>query len=144
MKRVRPTCIRLYEIARYSDLTATRTMLAIAELLWAITLFMPGNTFDRPTYKILSNIAPETAWAFAFLLMGLVQSYILLRAEYHDRLAVWFAATNMSFWTFVCIAMILSVSPFPAAISGEIALAFGSSWVFVRSGKKMGRRHGDG
>jgi hypothetical protein len=119
-------------------------MLAVAELLWAITLFMPGNTFARPTYAILASIAPETVWAFAFLLMGSLQTYILIKGEYHDRLAVWFASSNMTFWTFVCVSMVLSVSPFPAAISGEIALSAGAAWVFIRSGKKLGRRQQDG
>jgi hypothetical protein len=105
---------------------------------------MPGDTFVRPTYAILASIAPETVWAFLFLIMGMLQSYILLKGEYHDRLAVWFAATNMTFWTFVCVSMVLSISPFPAAISGEIALAFGASWIFIRSGKKLGRRLQDG
>jgi hypothetical protein len=119
-------------------------MLAIAEFLWAITLFMPGNTFDRPTYSILASIAPEISWAFMFLIMGSIQTYILIKGEYHDRLAIWFAGCNMTFWTFVCMTMILSVSPFPSAISGEIALAFGASWVFIRSGNKLGRRKCDG
>jgi hypothetical protein len=119
-------------------------MLAVAEFLWAITLFMPGNTFDRPTYTLLASIAPEFVWALAFVLMGSLQTYILIKGDYHDRLAVWFAASNMTFWTFVCITMVLSISPFPAAISGEIALAIGASWVFIRSGKKTGRRQIDG
>ncbi len=142
---MRPNTIacRSMALMRYTDLEATRFILALAEFLWAITLFMPGDTFDRPTYTILAKIAPEISWAFMFLIMGSLQAYILFKGQYHDRFAVWFAFCNSSFWTFVCISMILSVSPFPAAISGEIALAIGSVWIFVRSGCKHGRRMTD-
>lgn len=134
---------RSLAIMRYSDLEATRFLLAVAEFLWAITLFMPGDTFERPTYAILASIAPELTWAVAFLLMGITQAYILFKGQYHDRFAIGFAFINSCFWTLVCLSMVLSVSPFPAAISGEIALAIGSVWIFVRSGCKHGRRMTD-
>lgn len=134
---------RSMALLRYTDLEATRFTLALAEMLWAFTLFMPGDTFDRPTYAVLAKIAPEMVWASIFLMMSCVQTYILYKGEYHDRLAIWFALVNSSFWTFVCLSMVLSVSPFPAAISGEISLAIASFWIFIRSGCKHGRRKTD-
>ena len=49
-----------------SDLIATRLALFLAEALWAIMLFWPGDTFDRPTYSEMGKLAPELVWATAF------------------------------------------------------------------------------
>lgn len=135
---------KAFTLAYYSDLHGVRLMLAMAELLWAVTLLLPGNTFDRPTYQVMSQVMSEPAWGLIFLLMGTTQLSILLSGIYHDRFPVWFSAINSSYWWFVCISMILSVSPFPAAISGEVALAVGASWVWVRSGYQTDRRSCNG
>ena len=42
-----------------SDLIASRLVLFLAEALWAIMLFWPGYTFDRPTYSEMAKVAPE-------------------------------------------------------------------------------------
>jgi hypothetical protein len=123
------------DVAYHSDLHGVRLILAIAELIWSITLFFPGNTFDRPTYDIMSTIMPENTWAFLFGIMGITQFSILATRNYHERFPVWFAAINQTVWWFVVISMYMSVFPPPAAISGELALAIGASWVWVRSGK---------
>ena len=45
-----------------SDLIASRLALFLAEALWAIMLFWPGDTFDRPTYSEMAKLAPELVW----------------------------------------------------------------------------------
>ena len=42
-----------------SDLNATRFTLAFAEIIWAVMLFWPGDTFTRPTYSEMSRLASE-------------------------------------------------------------------------------------
>jgi len=130
-------------IAYYSDLHATRVILAIAELIWAITLFFPGETFDRPTYTIMAQTFSENTWAFLFSVMGMTQLSIVATGNYHERFPIWFAAINQTVWWFVVISMYMSVTPPPAAISGELALAIAASWVWIRSGTKYGRRSTD-
>jgi hypothetical protein len=124
-------------IAFYSDLHGTRFLLALAELVWAVTLFMPGNTFDRPTYTVMSHTMPENMWAFIFMMTASFQLSILLRGDYHSRFSTYFAAWNTALWWYVVVSMYMSVSPPPAAISGELALAFGAGWVWIRSGLKL-------
>ena len=120
----------------FSELHAAKFMLFMAELIWALSLFWPGNTFDRPTYSIMSKIASENIWASAFLATGLMQLYLLLSQNYFTRFAQCFAGWNAIFWTFIVIAMYNSVTPPPAAISGETSLAIAAAWIFVRSGYK--------
>ena len=115
-----------------SDLIATRLSLAIAELLWAVMLLWPGNTFDRPTYFWMSHIGSETVWAFIFLGSGLYQWYIVAAQKVRTREAEVFACFNAFIWLFTIGCMLASVYPPPAAIGGEISLAIAAFWIAVR------------
>ncbi len=128
----------------YSDLHATRFTLAVAEMIWAISLLFSGNTFERQTYTVMANVMSEEAWGFIFLITSLLQFSILMRGEYHDKHACYFAAWNCALWLFVVTSIYMSISPLPAAISGEAALTLAAGWVWVRSGYPcIGRRSTD-
>ena len=127
-----------------SDLHATRFTLAIAEIIWAVTLFWPGDTFIRPIYSEMSRLASEELWGFVFVCSSLIQFYIIIDGRYHTRFATFFAGWNFSLWLYVTISMYMSVYPPPAAISGETALTLAAGWVWVRSGYvSTGRRSTD-
>lgn len=124
---------RLVHVATQSGLTSVRVLLVIAEFLWALTLYWPGDTFGRPTYNGMAAVASEIEWANVFLASGTLQLWILYRADYHGKFASLFAAWNSVLWLFVCISMYLSVYPPPSAISGEFSLTLGALWVFFRT-----------
>lgn len=135
---------RFKGIALFGNMHSARFILAMAESIWAITLLWPGDTFERPTYHLMSALASESAWSIIFALTAAAQWVILFSGRYHDRLSIVFAAYNAVLWWWVCISMYMSIYPPPAAISGELALAFAATWVFVRSGvTKPGRRFDD-
>ena len=115
-----------------SDLVATRVSLAIGEFLWAVMLLWPGETFDRPTYKVMSHVMTEEAWGVVLLLSSATQITIVAGEYFHCGLARAFAGWNAMLWGFLCVSMLMSVSPPPAAIGGELALAFAAFWVWVR------------
>lgn len=134
----------MVRILFFSDLHATRFTLGMAEIIWAVTLMWPGNTFSRPTYTSMSHVMSEEAWAFVFMLSGITQWVVLASGRYHERFPMIFAAWNSTLWWFVCITMYMSVYPPPAAISGELALAIAALWVFIRTGYRItGKRAGD-
>lgn len=136
---------RFIQIMFHSDLNATRWTLAVAEMLWAVTLLWPGDTFDRPTYTVMSHVMAEEAWGMVFLISSATQFAILFDGKYHETFAVLFAAWNSALWWYVVISMYLSVTPPPAAISGELALAMAAGWIWLRSGYIIqgGRRSTD-
>lgn len=135
---------RILKIAFYSNQHSARFMLALAETFWCLALLWPGDTFIRPTYEVMASVANETAWAVIFGLTAFCQWVIFLHGQYNCRFACRFATWNMLLWWFVTVSMYLSVYPPPAAISGELALAIGASWIYVRSGLGVnGRRESD-
>jgi hypothetical protein len=138
------TCDRFLSIIFYSDLHGVRFLLGLAEMLWALTLLWPGETFGRPTYQAMSHVMEENAWGLIFLVSGITQFSILYKGDYHSRFATYFAGWNMALWLYVVTSTYISVSPPPAAISGEAALAIGAGWIWIRSGyTTTGRRSSD-
>ena len=115
-----------------SDLIATRLALFLAEMLWAVMLFWPGDTFARPTYSEMGLLAPEWAWACAFGISAVLQISIVVYQQCSRPWAHLFAAWNASLWLSVVVLMVVSVYPPPAAIGGEIALAVSAMWMAVR------------
>jgi hypothetical protein len=135
---------RIARIIFYSDLHGTRFLLGVAELIWGITLLLPGQTFGRPTYHVMSFVMSEECWGAVFLMTSFLQFTILLSGRYHDRVSIVFAAWNTLLWLFVVGGMYMSVYPIPAGISGELTLALAAGWVFARSGFTIeGRRSTD-
>jgi hypothetical protein len=115
-----------------SDLIATRISLFFAELLWAIMLVWPGETFHRPIYIGMSTLAEEETWALIFLVTAILQLGIVVVDTLHSKFARYFAAWNAVLWLYITLSMLVSMYPPPAAIGGDIALAFASGWVFIR------------
>ncbi len=115
-----------------SDLIGTRITLFLGELSWAIMLFWVGDTFSRPTYAHMSMLFNEEVWGTIFLISAFTQLSIILMNDMHGKFARYFACWNASLWMYVVWSMIVSVYPPPAAIGGEIALALGAAWVWLR------------
>lgn len=115
-----------------SDLISTRLTLALAEMCWAFMLLWPGDTFDRPTYFLMSKLMPELAWALIFVVTSIVQFTIVLRYAFHKPWARVFATWNAGLWVATVGSMLLSVYPPPAAIGGEIALVVAALWIWAR------------
>lgn len=116
----------------YSDLIGSRITLAIGEFLWALMLFWPGDTFDRPTYSHMAAIMSEEWWAVLFLLSSIIQITIVLKNWCHCTWAWYFAGWNFCLWGFTVWSMLASVYPPPAAIGGEIALSLSAFWIWLR------------
>lgn len=115
-----------------TNMVMTRLILGIAELFWFLLLMWPGETFGRPTYSHMAQVMSEESWALVFFLSSVTQFTIVVRRDFHNALARYFAAWNMVLWVYVVGSMLLSVYPPPAAISAEITLALASVWIWAR------------
>ena len=98
-----------------SDLIASRLALSLAEALWAIMLFWPGDTFDRPTYSEMAKVAPELVWATAFGISAVLQICIVIYQQCDRAWAHTFAAWNAALWGASVVLL--------GAMSGEIGRA---------------------
>ena len=133
MQKSKPNLIEGCSFALFeSDLVATRLSLALAELLWAVMLLWPGDTFIRPTYFMMSLVANELTWAFVFLFSGIYQGYLVAAQKVRTRQAELFAWFNAVVWCCIVGFMLASVYPPPAAIGGEISLAVAAFWIAIR------------
>lgn len=132
-----------------SDLIATRLILALGEFFWAFMLIIWGGSqhlFSRPTYTQMAQVMSEEAWGAVFLISAILQLTIVLQDDLHSKFARYFSAFNACLWSYVCISMLLSVYPPPAAIGGEFALATSAIWIWIRpyilvEGIRRARQH---
>jgi hypothetical protein len=115
-----------------SELIATRISLFLAELLWAVMLIWPGDTVDGDDYALMHIIAQEGFWAVIFTTTAMLQLLIVLTDNLHSKFARYFAAWNAFLWLYVSFSMLFTVYPLPAAIAGNIALAFAACWICIR------------
>ena len=116
-----------------SDLVHTRIILSLGEFLWAVMLLWPGDTFGRPTYDVMSRVMSEASWGFVFLVSSILQFSIVVYEQQNRDWAKVFANWNAVLWVFVVGASVVSVYPPPAAMGGEVALAFAAFWVWIRA-----------
>ena len=125
-----------------SDLIATRLALFVAEALWAIMLFWPGDTFDRPTYSEMGKLATELVWATAFGISAVLQICIVIYRQCAKSWAHAFACWNAALWCASAVLMLKGVYPPPAAIGGEVSLAVSALWIAIRPAiLQRGERH---
>lgn len=115
-----------------SDLIAIRISLFFAEILWAIMLVWPGETFHRATYTLMAALAEEETWAVIFCITAVLQLGIVAIDTLHTKFARYFAAWNATLWVYVVFSMLISIYPPPAAIGGDMALAMAAVWVCIR------------
>ena len=115
-----------------SDLIATRMSLFLAELLWAIMLFWPGDTFGRPTYFLMEKLAIEEVWAAVVLISACIQLHIVIFSICKTAFSIWFARWNALLWLSTVGLMLGSVYPPPAAIGGELAMMVSAVWIALR------------
>lgn len=115
-----------------SDLISTRLTLALAELCWCLMLLWPGDTFNRPTYTLMEQFAPEWVWTLIFGLTAALQFTVVLRADFHAPWARVFATWNAGLSCFTVGSMLLSVYPPPAAVASAVSLAVAALWIWAR------------
>ena len=117
------------------DIRPAQFILGVAGVLWSLMLFWDGDTFARQTYAGMREIADEHAWATVFFVLGSLSLWHTF-APIHTRLAGTFAKTealiSCAVWSTAMISMLLSQTPPPAAIAGDIAIATAAFWVYVR------------
>lgn len=124
--------LRLMLLFWSESTVGTRVVLACGSLLWALMLFWPGDTFGRPTYTLMHRFASEWAWASLFLVNGLYSLYAITTDQRSKTALLVEGALGCALWSGSCICMLMSVYPPPAAIAGEISLAFAAWWHLVR------------
>lgn len=114
-----------------TDLVASRFILAIAEFIWAIMLFLPGNTFPENKVPHLAYL-PEYVWGSIFLFSGLVQLGIVLYEHIRTNFARIFAMFNAFLWIYLVLSILIDSYPPIVGIAGEITLMLTAAWIWLR------------
>lgn len=113
-----------------SDLNFVRFLMGCSSLLFAILLFLSGDTFQREVYRYLLLFFPETIWAILFLIHGIVCLYVVLNKKTNTiPFFVIDGFLGCFLWNLVSSCMFFSVYPPPVA-PGTYILGF-ISWLLL-------------
>jgi len=131
---------RAIQLVLYGSIRPTRGYLAVIASIWAIGLWLPGHTFDRPVYAYMSLLADENSWATAWTVIAVLLWWRTLGkpSQYWFTFLTDFASLCM----FVGVAgaiWLTKMWPFPAAIAADMGAACASLWVLARSWESRGR-----
>lgn len=148
---LRRIAARIRYMAYHCDLEGTRFTLAFGAIFiglgfaWPVAVFPTAAQIaagqGRSTYSIMAQIAPEWAWAAAFLLQGVVMLCSLLADCRNKYLFLFDAIFGCALWTTAISACYLAYWPGvehmmeykpPAIMGGELAAVLASWWVLVR------------
>lgn len=125
-------CGILSKVIWNADLIGARVTLAFAEFFWAVLLLWPGDTFSRAPYAQMAQLMNEESWGMLFLLSSIIQISLVLKNKMHTTGAWFFAAWNFVLWGYTVVSMLMSISPPPAAVGGDIALTISAFWIWLR------------
>ena len=116
-----------------TDLTSSRFILAIAELIWALELFWPGNTLDLKYSSVnFVGIVPEILWALIFLSFGVIQLYIITYSIIHTKFSKFFAFADAFVWTYFVLSILIQTYPPVVAMASSITLVIVANWIWAR------------
>ena len=151
LKCVRTICSILIK----DKMDITRLGLIFGSLLWAVLLLLPVELFPtaaqiaagkgRTTYALMATVATERFWGMAFLTNAIfsslslfcgIRSRITLLLDGVLGCLLWTGSTLLCFAAYwphnVGLWEAIISYPPPAAMSGEIVMAFYSWWHMVR------------
>lgn len=103
--------------------------------LWGGLLLMPGDTIERPTYRIMKAVIPsDEMWAAVFLAVATAQLVRLFAVTTSRSRWVDFGikTTACGLYSFTALACLLSISPVPAAMADNVVIALAAWWDLSR------------
>lgn len=133
----------------------TRLGLIVGSSLWAVFLLLPVQLFPtsaqlaagkgRATYSLMAAVATEEVWGLLFLLTSVIGAYALFSGV-RNRVTLlldgvlgcilWTGSTAACFAAYwpmhVSFMEAIASYPLPAAMSGELVMAFYSWWHMIR------------
>ncbi len=123
----------LREALAYNSTTGARLILFLSALGWAVSLGWPGDTFDRPIYRIMASIMPEEMWAVAFAIYAGLLLVPYKRTALRWLLAISIHCFGVMLWstTFLSLAPLYGISS--AATTPTAALACGAIFMLWRA-----------
>lgn len=121
----------------HSDTTPTRFMLALCATIWALMLLAPGDTFDRPVYRYMAQVAgnhAEEKWTALFSLYAAGLYWRIFSSVSRPKWAFAIHTLGVVLFTSSAVAIMLTrADPLPAAVSSDFVVAMAAFWVLVRT-----------
>ena len=128
---------RAWSLIAYSDTTPTRFMLALTATIIVLFLSEPGDTFTRPIYYHLQEIAgqhAEVKWAVVWSVYAVGMWWRTFSSKPSLYWALLFNSLGLALFGSTAIAILVSrVYPLPMAVTPFLVMTLSAFWVLVRT-----------
>lgn len=127
---------RLLWLILYGETLVPRCILSIVAAIWAVLLFLPGETFIRPAYSLMAVVASENSWAWAWIIYAVASTWRTFSETKH-RTVITLIVNGFGLVLYATTTACILLSrlwPAPAAMAGDFGMSLVALWLFMRSG----------
>jgi hypothetical protein len=128
---------RAWWLIAYGSTLWTRAGLAWCSTLWAVGLWLPGETLSRPVYRYMAICFGEQSefiWASLFTVHSLGMWWRTFSSKPSMNLALTINLLGVALFCFAAFSILATLThPFPAAVAADLACAFAAILVAIRT-----------
>jgi hypothetical protein len=126
-------------VMRYADTSTIRVLLGNASMLWVyglmkVYIFGGQHVFEREAYYYMAQLAPDWAWAIAFLFHGLGVYWRIYDSKSRSTWALLINGAGFLIWFVSTLSINVAIGQFLPSSSLEWTLVFASGWALYRTG----------
>lgn len=130
----------IYTVCRglfwHADTTTIRLILALASLVYATGLMLPGVDLSQPNFAIMRQTMCKEGWALLFFLHWLGMSWRFLDPKPRVGWALFINSFGLLVWTVSTFTINRSYPVYAPGTSLEIVVCLFSAWALLRTGLK--------
>lgn len=116
-----------------------RLLVSLCSLTWALSLFLPGQSFDEAPYTIMAAAASENIWATLFLIAGIL-GWVSVCKEIDNMSTLFIDSFVCILWTtsitsvFYAYWISPELNPFfpPTHMASDFWIAMTAWWILLR------------
>lgn len=98
-------------------------------------LWLPGDTFTRPVYRLMAQFATENVWAALWATHAILLLWRTFSCTKRLYLGLAVNVLGVALFCGAAGAIFATLTyPVPAGISPDMTLALAAIWVFIRTG----------
>lgn len=144
LRRIATLRARLVSLIVKSDTTAVRFLLATAGVLWAVILWLPTDSFSRPSYAYMKSLSSllgadhaQTKWAVLWSVYGILKLWRVFTSTPRPTAALVVNSLGVLLFGAAVYCIFASAidknGAFPHSAATAIVCFIAAIWILIRT-----------
>lgn len=131
------TYLKLVTVAVFwrIDTTAIRMLLAGGSVFFALGMFLPLHTFDRPLFRVMAYVATPHIWGWLFIIHALGVFWRIYDPRNRPGWGFAINAYGLGLWIFSTCLMYYAIGEYAPSSALEVAIILAALIALLRTGK---------